>query len=143
MASVKKEDYENIINIFNESGDKATKAYISNTYGNKDPRGVIYRIKNTPGYKYDSINKKIIKSDGREEKIFMNLEELCNNTEPNKIESSKNYSCGVNNIESLYIELMQEKLLELMKYIKLNHCTSTISINKSAIIADGYKFSFN
>lgn len=145
MANVKKADYENIANIFNESGDKAAQEYITNTYGIKAPRGVITRIKKSPGFSYDAVNKKIIKSDIAEGKIFMNLDELCNNTEPkpNTIKSSNNYDSGINNIESLYIDLMQEKLLEMMKYIKLSHCTSTISINKSALITDGYKINFN
>ncbi len=38
MADVKKEDYENIINIFNELGDKVAREYIINTYGSKWPR---------------------------------------------------------------------------------------------------------
>ena len=38
MADVKKEDYENIINIFNELGDKVAREYIINTYGSKQPR---------------------------------------------------------------------------------------------------------
>lgn len=145
MANVKKADYENIANIFNESGYKAAQEYITNTYGIKAPRGVITRIKKSPGFSYDAVNKKIIKSDIAEGKIFMNLDELCNNTEPkpNTIKSSNNYDSGINNIESLYIDLMQEKLLEMMKYIKLSHCTSTISINKSALITDGYKINFN
>lgn len=44
MANVKKQDYEYIANIFNESGDKAAQEYIATTYGNKAPRGVISRI---------------------------------------------------------------------------------------------------
>ena len=141
MANVKRDDYENIVNNFNESGDKAAQDYIKDTYGNKDPRGVIYRIKKTPGFEYDSINKKIIKSAVTEEKIFMNIDELCNNVDSSEKITVNTYEPS--NIEALYKELMEEKLLELIKYVKLNHYTSTISINKSALVADGYKITFN
>lgn len=143
MTKVRREDYENIANIFNESGDKAAIEYIVTTYGTKAPKGVISRIKKSPGFKYDAENKKIIKCDLTEEGIFMDLDELCNNTESNKKEVRIVHDSAFNTIESLYIELMQEKLLELMKYVKLNHNSSTISINKSALITDGYKINFN
>lgn len=139
MANVKKQDYENIANIFNESGDKAAQEYIATTYGNKAPRGVISRIKNAPGFKYDEVNKKIIKVNPTEEKIFMGLDELCNNTDSNKGESVLSNDTAIKNIESLYMELMQEKLLELMKYVRINHYSKTISIDNSALTTDGYK----
>lgn len=144
MANVKKSDYKNIANIFNESGDNAAQEYIVNTYGTKAPRGVISRIKNSPGFKYDTVNKKIIKSDISEEKIFMDIDELCNNNDSNinGIPNPNTNDSVSNKIELLYIELMQEKLIDLMKYVKLNHCTSTISINKSALNSDGYIINF-
>ncbi len=139
MANIKKQDYEHIANIFNESGDKAAQDYIATTYGNKAPRGVISRIKKAPGFKYDEVNKKILKVDLTEEKIFMGLDELCKNTNSNKGESILSDDNSIKNIESLYIELMQEKLLELMKYVRISHYSKTISINNSALNADGYK----
>lgn len=139
MANIKKQDYEHIANIFNESGDKAAQDYIATTYGNKAPRGVMSRIKKAPGFKYDEVNKKILKVDLTEEKIFMGLDELCKNTNSNKGESILSDDNSIKNIESLYIELMQEKLLELMKYVRISHYSKTISINNSALNADGYK----
>ncbi len=82
MARVRKEDYENIANIFNESGEKAAIEYIVATYGTMAPKGVILRIKKSPGFSYDAVNKKIIKSEITEEKIFMGLDELCPKIEP-------------------------------------------------------------
>lgn len=73
----------------------------------------------------------------------MGLDELCHNNDSKGKDSSLSTDSSVNNIESLYIELMQEKLLELMKYVRLNHYTNTININKSALIANGYKVNLN
>lgn len=70
----------------------------------------------------------------------MGLDELCNNTDSKGKDSSLSNDSGINNIETLYIELMQEKLLELMKYVRINHYSKTISIDNSALNADGYKF---
>lgn len=69
----------------------------------------------------------------------MGLDELCKNTNSNKGESILSDDNSIKNIESLYIELMQEKLLELMKYVRISHYSKTISINNSALNADGYK----
>ena len=144
MANVKKSDYENIANIFNKSGDKAAQEYIVNTYGTKAPRGVIARIKKSPDFKYDDMNKKIIKTDSTEEKIFMDIDELCNNKDSNinQLAYPNTNDSSTNKIELLYIDLMQEKLIDIMKYVKLDHCTRTISINKSALNSDGYKINF-
>jgi len=95
MANVKKQDYEYIVNIFNESGDKAAQEYIATIYGNKAPRGVISRIKKAPGFKYDEVNKKIIKVNFTEEKIFMGLDELCNNTDSKGKDSSLSNDSGL------------------------------------------------
>jgi hypothetical protein len=70
----------------------------------------------------------------------MGIEELCKplsagNTEVNcSIEASENL-----NINMIYQELLQEKFLELIKYVKLNRYLNTINIDKSALIANGYQ----
>lgn len=104
---------------------------------------IIDIIKKAAGFEYDAVNKKIIKTILPEDNIFMDINQLCNNTDIDKKKKPATYSSNINNVESLYIELMQEKLMDLMKYVKLNSCASTININKSALIADGYKITFN
>ncbi|TJX16112.1 hypothetical protein E9840_00020 [Tissierella creatinini] len=144
MPNVRKEDYEKIVNIFNESGDKTAMEYIQENYGIKFPRGVIARIKQSPEFSYDKENKKIIKSSKAEESIFMGLDELCSKEVPSMDLVSPVLLTKNNDIlESLYRELMQEKLLELTKYITLNRYTGTIDINKQALITDGYQINFN
>ena len=41
MSRVRKEDYEKIAKIYNESGAKAATDYIANEYGIKAPKGVL------------------------------------------------------------------------------------------------------
>ena len=76
----------------------------------------------------------------------MGLEELCNQDIPSKeANTSISTTCTHNDIilESLYKELMQKKLLKLVKYINLNGYFGTININIQALIDDGYKININ
>ena len=78
MANVRRSDYENIVQVFNESGNKAALEYLQQNFGVKYPRDVITRIKKTPGYSYDPVTKKInIDIAEPEEAIFMGIDELC------------------------------------------------------------------
>lgn len=141
MANVRRSDYEKIVQIFNESGNKVALEYLQQNFGVKYPRDVITRIKKTPGYSYDPVTKKFnIDLPKPEEAIFMGIDELCkplstDNAEVNcSIEASSDL-----NINMIYQELLQEKFLELIKYVKLNRYLNTINIDKSALIVNGYQ----
>lgn len=145
MSKIRKEDYSKIIKVHNESGMKAAMEYITNNFGTKYPRDVITRIKKTPGYSYDAENKKIIEDNVSTEKtIFMDIDELCKSATCSEVEHTVVTKGGDANkfkIEIIYQELIEEKFLELNKYIKLNRYLSTISIDKTALIANGYQIS--
>ncbi len=144
MANVRKQDYEKIVNIFNESGEKTAMDYIQQNYGIKAPRGVISRIKQSSEFSYDKENRKIIKSSKPDESIFMGLDELCSKEITPMEHVTPVPSTRSNDIlESLFRELMQEKLLELNKYIRLNRYSGTIKIDKQALIKDGYQININ
>lgn len=143
MPNVRKSDYEKIIKIFNESGDRSAMEYIQENYGIKAPRGVIMRIKKSPGYSYDAEKKKILVSNDTDGSIFMGIDELCNKGTSNALKSSVVSTTNNDTLESLYKELMLEKLLELNKYVNLNRYSGTININKQALITDGYRININ
>jgi len=141
MANVRRSDYEKIVQIFNESGSKTAMEYLQQNFGVKYPRDVITRIKKTPGYSYDPVTKKInICLTEPEEAIFMGIDELCNplSTNNTEVESSIKIQADLN-INIIFQELLQEKFLELTKYVKLNRYLNTINIDKSALIANGYQ----
>ncbi len=140
MANVRRSDYENIVQVFNESGNKAALEYLQQNFGVKYPRDVITRIKKTPGYSYDPVTKKInIGFPKPEEAIFMGIDELCNPLSTNNTEVKSYVEIPADlNINIIYQELLQEKFLELTKYVKLNRYLNTINIDKSALIANGY-----
>ena len=144
MSKIRKEDYSKIIKVHNESGMKAAMEYITNNFGTKYPRDVITRIKK----RLDTVmmlNKKIIEDNVSTEKtIFMDIDELCKGavcTESKPANVSFIGGTRKPAIEMIYQELIQEKFLELNKYIKLNRYLNTISIDKTALIANGYQVS--
>lgn len=141
MANIRRSDYENIVQVFNESGNKATFEYLQQNFGVKYPRDVITRIKKTPGYSYDPVTKKInIDLSEPEEAIFMDIDELCSPISNNNAEAESTVEIPpILNINIIYQELLQEKFLELTKYVKLNRYLNTINIDKSALIANGYR----
>jgi hypothetical protein len=145
MGKVCKKDYSKIANVYNKLGNEAAMEYIQKNYGTKAPRGVLMRIKKSSGFKYDPINNKII-SDISEDKIFMGIEEICNNTvskEVSIIEKSCEYTLGSMTPELLYKDLMQEKLMELCKYIRLDRYLNSIIIDKTSLKTDGYQIIIN
>ncbi|QNO14358.1 hypothetical protein HYG86_06005 [Alkalicella caledoniensis] len=140
MPRVSKEDYGTIVKIYNESGNKAAMEYITNEYGIKAPNGVLYRIKKSPGYTYDEFSNKIVIKD-EEEPLFMGIDEICNkqvSKEPSHTIVHQIHYSKETSLDLLYKELLQEKLLELSKYIRLDRITNTIDIDKTSILTDGY-----
>ncbi|NLM45076.1 MAG: hypothetical protein GX201_13885 [Clostridiales bacterium] len=145
MSKICRNDYGRIVKVHNEPGMKAAMEYIRENFGTKYPRDVINRIKKSPGYKYDAETKKIIEdSESTEKTIFMDIDELCKSAICSEVEHTV-----VTNVEDtkksktdiIYQELMEEKFLELNKYIRLNRYLNTISIDKTALIANGYQIS--
>lgn len=143
MSNVRRNDYEKIVKIYNEFGNKAALEYLQQNFGVKYPRDVITRIKKTPGYFYDPVTKKInVNLENSEGSIFMEIEELCKASTIDKIDSKDLFyveSSTDFNINVIYQELLQEKFIELNKYVKLNSYLNTISIDKVSLIANGYQ----
>ena len=145
MATVRKEDHAKIVNVYNELGNQAAMKYIQQNYGTKAPRGVLDRIKKSIGYRYDATSNKII-SNVSEDGIFMGIEEICNKTiskEVSPIKVAPTYAFGDMTLELLYKDLMQEKLMELCKYIKLDRYSSSIIIDKTSLKSNGYQVTIN
>lgn len=134
MSKVSKDDYGKIVEIYNESGNKSAIEYITMNYGLKHPSAVLSKIKKSSRYRFDEISKKFItNTEPAEEAIFMGIDELCKQPITTSICKIKDPT-----LDLLYQELMQEKLLELTKYVRLSRYSNTITINKTALIADGY-----
>lgn len=70
----------------------------------------------------------------------MGIEELCKPLNTDKVEANPPIEVLTDvNINIIYQELLQEKFLELTKYVKLNPYLNVINIDKSSLIANGYQ----
>jgi hypothetical protein len=94
-------------------------------------------MKNNTKYRYDHASNKFGAAIKTEE-LFLGIDELCNKSTitPNVPIVPK--TANQPSLSALMQELMQEKLLEVTKYVQLNRAMNTVSVDKSALISDGY-----
>lgn len=141
MRVIDESDFPAIVEIFNRDGRKAANAYIRTNYRLKNPWAVISRIRRTPGYEYDEANNRFIMPyKHNEEQIFMSIDDLCENkkSQPEKTGDAVNPRNTVS-MENLIHELISDRLLELSRYVTLEASSRTILIDRTSMIADGYK----
>lgn len=128
-------DYPLIIKTYNEEGSRAAVVLLETRYGMKNPYSFLKRMKLNKEYQYNQSEDKfsaVMKIDG----LFLGLDELCN--KPKTTPLVTHNTARQPSLPALMQELMQEKLLELTKYVQLNRAMNTVSFDKSALISDGY-----
>lgn len=130
-------DYPLIIKTYNEQGSQATITLLETKYGLKSPGSFISRMKNNTKHKYDHASNKFGVATKTEE-LFLGLDELCNKSKTTPDAPIVPKVAKQPSLSTLMQELMQEKLLELTKYVQLNRAMNTVSVDKSALISDGY-----
>jgi hypothetical protein len=141
MKRVNEKDFPAIVDIFNREGRTAFNDYIQNTYGLKNPRALLYRIRKTPGYNYDeSTHRFETPEKAKDDSIFMSVEELCRNSSgtDNYDKRDAHYE-EKPTMDKLIHELISDRLLELRKYVILEPSSKTIIIDKTSMISDGYQ----
>jgi hypothetical protein len=130
-------DYPLIIKTYNEQGSQATIALLETKYGLKSPRSFLCKMKNNKKYQYNQASNKFGATINTEE-LFLGLDELCNKPKTSPDVPIVPKAAKQPSLPTLMQELMQEKLLELTKYVQLNRAINTVSVDKSALISDGY-----
>lgn len=130
-------DYPLIIKTYNEQGSQATIALLETKYGLKSPRSFLCRMKNNTKYKYNHASNKFDATIKTEE-LFLGLDELYNKSNTNSDVPIVPKATKQPSLPTLMQDLIQEKLLELTKYVQLNRAMNTVSVDKSALLSDGY-----
>jgi hypothetical protein len=141
-----KVDSQKIMELYNVSGSKAAMEFINTKYNIAYPRCVVSRLRKDPANRYDKSKDKFL---CLEKTPFLELDELCATSDSeNGIDASEKDPIfnGKNifdwnpdtSFNRIFQELAMEKLLELMKYISLNHATGNCRINKKALDSAGY-----
>ena len=133
-------EFPNIVNYYNDNGRKATYAMIQATYGIKQPRHLILRIRNTGIFPFDEERDRFEITDNKtaEDALFLNLDTLCSSQSS---DTSKEHTSEPNNItmENLIHELISDRLLMLSRYITMDIASRTIRIDRTSLTDDGYQ----
>ena len=130
-------EYQKVAQIYNQLGRSKAVAYLQNELGYKNPSSQISRMKRmiSCGYDKETDHFNEIPS-AHDTDIFLDINQICAE-ESNCMK--KAVSPKIPTMESLYEELIREKLLEYVKYIQISKVTGEVSINKTALLQDGYK----
>ena len=139
-------DDRKVIEVYNASGSKVAKEFMSTEYHVLYPYSIITRLRRDTANAYDKSKDKFLCI---EESPFLRLDELCTVSDNElDIPKSKTVDNGssnslewIANVEFKHMlqELAMEKLLEMTKYISLNHATGQCKINKHALDSAGYQ----
>ncbi|MEG0309226.1 MAG: hypothetical protein RR636_14885 [Clostridium sp.] len=120
-------DFEKFVQVFNTEGKEASEEFLSTTYGAKYAN-TIRLLKQYTNYRYNRGIKKYILSHD-ESSDFISMDQLCkpNNTEATQIVASVPEKVYYSNpMDLLTIDLLQDRLLELTKFIKISISSKTI-----------------
>ncbi|WP_346939239.1 hypothetical protein [uncultured Clostridium sp.] len=132
-------DFEKFVHIFNTEGKEASEEFLATTYGAKYPN-TIRLLKQSTNYRYNrGIKKYELRHD--EGSDFISMEQLCeqNNAKATKVVASIPEKVYYSNpMDSLTIDLLQDRLLELTKFIKISVSSKTINIDINQLRDSGY-----
>lgn len=135
-------DYKKFIHIFNTEGKKAAKEFVlSTTSFNYDY--YIKLLKKYTGYVYNRQMKRY-EQPSDESDAFISIDDLLskgkNDATPIVASFPEKLYCK-DPIDALNIDLLQDRLMELSKYIKIAPSAKTIEINLIRLRESGYDVS--
>ena len=130
-------DYDDFIETYNRSGkEEATK--LARDLYNLSFQQIKRRMERQTDYTYDRTTGTYRHREvpvGSSDK-FMSLEELEKSRKP--VQSLEMSAEGVD-FDKLVMELIYDRGLELSRYIRINHGTRTVIIDKKSLINDGFQ----
>lgn len=149
-SKVAREDFLKLVDIYNSQGKSAMYRYVRETYDIKQPFFVRKRIIDDGDYIYDADNDRfMISAEAAQqtnmtdaESVFMGIEELCEHSNDNRAaihDSQRPDSVREAEIRNLFHTLVEDRLIELSKYVYLNPSQKSVSIDRSALEEDGYR----
>lgn len=137
------ENYPEIIEVYNSEGKTAAYDLIRSQFGIKNPTCVMKRMKQARELFYNPENDRFGSHSYQEEEgIFMNLDELCgkNDLVQAKPQVVQDRSSAM---EALVHSLINDRLLEMSKYITLDPVGRRIIVDRTTMQADGYQVSIS
>lgn len=137
-------DYMKFIDIFNNEGRVAARNYVKENI----PFHYDYfvkLVKRYTGYQYNR-NLKKFEVPSSVEETFMSMDDLLSKSKEDATDIVASLPKKIyykDPIDELNIDILQDRLIELSKYIKISQSTKTIEINMSRLRESGYDISVN
>ncbi|MDZ4956915.1 hypothetical protein GNF51_14115 [Clostridium perfringens] len=135
-------DYEKFVHIFNNEGKKAAKEFVMNTTEVKYDYFVRLLKKHTKYIYNRPLKRYELPTD--DSGAFMSIDDLLNKgkEDATKVVASIPEKVYYKDpIDTLSIDILQDRLIELSKYIKISQSIKTIEINMSRLRESGYDLS--
>lgn len=132
-------DYSKLVEIYNTEGKLKADEYIKSTYSLS--LGYVYQRLLKAGYIHDRTRKKYVLASS-EPHNFLSLETLLEPMSDSLSDNDKTLwevPSYTNEIDTLVMELIKDKVLQLNHFMKINHHSKTVLLRKSALLEDGYK----
>ena len=129
-----KYNYAEIIQIYNSSGASEAYSHIRKQYSSKNPYSIIRYMKTVEANHYDlSTDRFIVPATCESDNLFLNLDELCS-----KPPGLTPKATDALSMEMLIKDLVQDRLLQLSRYVLLNQASKSIMVDRPSMIADGF-----
>lgn len=131
-------DYVKLVEIYNKEGKLKADEHIQTTY--KLSIEYVYQRLVKAGYTYDRTHKKYLSTSATPN--FLSLETLLQPTAQPVTPANQvpwlepTYTTEM---DALIMELFKDKLLQLNQFMKINHYSKTVLLNKTALLEEGYK----
>lgn len=132
-------DFDKLVHIFNTEGKVAAEEFLSSTYGVRY-ENTMRLLKKNSNYRFNR-GKRKYETGSEDVTDFISMEQLCQSksTDATKIVASLPEKVYYKNpIDELTIDLLQDRLLEVIKFIKISPSSKTINININHLRDSGY-----
>lgn len=132
-------DYMKFIDIFNNEGRSIARNYVKDNI----PFHYDYfvkLVKRYTGYEYNRSLKKFERPSPDEE-AFMSIDDLLNKSKEDATDVVASIPKKIyykDPFDELNIDILQDRLIEISKYIKISQSTKTIEINMIRLRESGY-----
>ncbi|WML34353.1 hypothetical protein [Clostridium sp. OS1-26] len=140
MSSEHKDlDFNKFIHIFNTEGKKAAKEFVS-TIADINYDYFVRLLKKYTGYVYNRSFKRY-EIPSNDEHTFISMNDLFNKDkgDATKVVASIPEKIYYKDpVDILNIDILQDRLIELSKYIKISQSTKNIEINLARLRENGY-----
>ena len=132
-------DYMKFIDIFNNEGRSIARNYVKdNITFHYDY--FVKLVKRYTGYEYNRSLKKF-EIPSPDEEAFMSIDDLLNKSKEDATDVVASIPKKIyykDPIDELNIDILQDRLIEISKYIKISQSTKTIEINMIRLRESGY-----